>query len=187
VSTLNVELIPKRLELLHQVVPRARRIILLGNPNSALHPQVLKHAQMGVSALHMQLIALDARTEEELEAALGRIRHGDADALIPSTDVLFLSNRSKIAEAVAKAKLPAVFPWPDHNDARVLMAYGASPRDMGLRVANYLDRILRGAKPADLPIEQLSKYELIISVRAARELGIQVPQEILLRADEVIQ
>ena len=83
--------------------------------------------------------------------------------------------------------MPAVFPWPDHHDARVLMAYGASARDMGLRAANYLDRILRGANPANLPIEQLSKYELIIRVRSARDLSIQVPQDILLRADEVIQ
>jgi putative ABC transport system substrate-binding protein len=187
VSTLNVELIPKRLELLQQVVPRARRIMLLGNPNSALHPQVLKHAQMGASALHMHLIVLDVRNKDELEAALRRIRHGDADALIPSTDVLFLSNRSKIAEAVGKAKLPAIFPWPDDHDSRVLMAYGASARDMGLRAASYLDRILRGANPATLPIEQLSKYELIISVRAAKDLGIQIPQEILLRADEVVE
>jgi len=135
----------------------------------------------------MQLIALNARNEDELQGVLRGLRHGDADALISSADVLFLSNRSKIAEAVAKAKMPAVFPWPDHHDVRVLMACGASARDIGLRAANYLDRILRGANPANLPIEQLSKYELIISVRSARDLSIQVPQDILLRADEVIQ
>jgi putative ABC transport system substrate-binding protein len=187
VSTLNVELIPKRLELLQRVLPQARRVMLLTNPNSALHGQVLKNAQIGAAALHIRLFTLDARNENELEAALHRIRHEDADALIPSTDVLFLSNRGKIAEAVAKAKLPAMFPWPDHHDARVLMAYGSSATDMGHRVASYLDRIFKGANPGDLPIEQLSKYELVISMRAAKDLGIQVPQEILLRADEVVQ
>jgi putative ABC transport system substrate-binding protein len=187
VSTLNIELIPKRLQLLQQVVPRARRIMLLGNSNSALHAQVLKHAQIGASALHMQLIELDARNVDELEAALRRMQRGEADAVMPSSEVLFLSNRSKIAEAVAKARLPAVFPWPNDHNPAVLMAYGPSAKEIGLRAAVYVDRILRGAKPADVPIEQLSKYELVISLRAARDLGIKVPQEVLLRADEVIR
>lgn len=187
VSTLNIELIPKRLELLQQVAPRVRRVMLLGNPNSALHPQVLKHAQMGASALHMQLIALDARNVEELETALRRVQRSEADGFMPASELLFFSNKSKIEEAVAKARMPAVFPWPDDHDPGVLMAYGASAKEIGLRAAAYVDRILRGAKPADLPIEQISKYELVISLRAAKDLGIKVPQELLLRADEVIR
>jgi putative ABC transport system substrate-binding protein len=187
VSTLSIELIPKRLELLRQVAPRVRRVILLGNPNGSYHAQVLKHAQKGASALQMQLIAMDARDAGELDAALLGIQRGTADALMASPDVLFLSNKSKIAQAVAKARMPAIFPWPDNPEAGVLMAYGASTQEMGLLAASYVDRILKGAKPADLPIEQISKYELVINLRVARDLGLKVPQEVLLRADNVIR
>ena len=187
VSTLNIELIPKRLELLRQVLPRTRRVMLLSNPTSALHPQVLKHAQIGASALHMQLIPLDARNVEELEMALRRLQRSEADGFLPSSEALFLANQSKIAEAVAKAKMPAVFPWPQGHDPGVLMAYGPSAKEIGIRTAGYVDRILKGARPAELPIEQLSKYELVVSLRAARDLGIKISQEVLLRADEVIR
>ena len=187
VSTLNIELIPKRLELLRQVLAHTRRVMLLANPSSALYPQVLKHAQIGASALHMQLIPLEARNVEELEVALRRIQRSEADGFTPSSEALFLANQSKIAEAVARARMPAVFPWPQGHDPGVLMAYGPSAKEIGIRTAVYVDRILKGAKPGELPIEQLSKYELVISLRAARDLGIKVPQEVLLRADQVIR
>ena len=187
VSSLSTDLIPKRLELLHKVAPRVRRVMLLGNPASALQVQALKQAKLGTSALHMQLIALDARNAEELDAALHRLLRNEADALISTADALFLSHRAKIAQAVAKARLPAVFPWPDNPDPGVLMAYGASTKELGLRVAAYVDKILRGAKPADLPVEQVPKLELVISLRAAKALGINVPQDLLLRADDVIR
>jgi putative ABC transport system substrate-binding protein len=187
VSTVNTELIPKRFELLQQVVPTARRMMLLTNPDSPLYPQELRNAQAGASALQMQLILLTARNVGELEVTLGKIQRGQADGFTTSSDVLFLSTKSKIAEAVVRAKLPAVFPWPNDHDSGVLMAYGASTRDMGLRAASYIDRILRGARPAELPVEQISKYELLVDLRAARSLGIKVPQELIVRADEVIR
>jgi putative ABC transport system substrate-binding protein len=104
-----------------------------------------------------------------------------------SSDVLFLANRAKVAAAVSRARLPGVFPWRDYHDVGVLMSYGSSTRQMGRQAAVYVDKILKGAKPADLPIEQSSKYELVIDLRAARELGLKVPQELLFRADEVIR
>src|SRR5262249_7068224 len=134
-----------------------------------------------------QIIALDARNVTELDAGLQRLQPRAADALMPSPEVLFLSNKAKIAEAVVKAHLPAVFPWPDHHDSGVLMAYCSSTKELRLRAALYVDRILKGANPADLPIEQLSKYELIIDLRVARELKLNVPKDLLLRADEVIR
>jgi len=187
VSTLSNELVPKRLELLRQVAPRIRNVVLLGNPSSTLHAGVLREARRAAQALQMQIITLDARNAGELNAALRDLRRSTADAFIVSSDVLFLSNKAKIAEAVAKAKLPAIFPVRDYHDAGVLMSYGASTEEMGRQAATYVDRILKGAKPGDLPVEQLSKYELVIDLRVARAMGLEVPQELLLRADEVIR
>ncbi len=187
VSTLSTELIPKRLELLRQVAPRMRRVILLGNPGNALHAGVLKAAERGAQTLHVHIIAVDARNADELNTALDRIHRRAADAFIVSSDVLFLANKEKIAAAVAKAKLPGIFPVRDYHDAGVLMSYGASAKEMGHQAAAYVDKILKGAKPAELPIEQMSKYELVIDLRVARTLNLKVPQDLLLRADEVIR
>ena len=187
VSTLSTELMPKRLELLRQVAPQVRRVILLGNPSSPLQAGVLKEAHKAGEALRMQVVAVDARNAAELDAALRRLQHRAHDGFMVSSDLLFLTNRAKVAAAVAKAKLPGIFPWRDYHDVGVLMSYGASTREMGRRAAAYVDKILKGAKPADLPVEQSSKYELVIDLRVARELGLKVPQELLFRADEVIR
>ena len=104
-----------------------------------------------------------------------------------SSDLLFLANRAKVAAAVGRARLPGIFPWRDYHDVGVLMSYGSSTKEMGRKAAVYVDKILKGAKPADLPIEQSSSYELVIDLRVARELGLKVPQELLFRADEVIR
>ena len=187
VSTLSTELMPKRLELLQQVAPHVRRVILLGNPGNPLQAGVLREARKAGEALHMHIVAVDARNAVELDAALRGLQHRASDAFMVTSDVLFLGNRAKVAAAVAKARLPGIFPWRDYHDAGVLMSYGASPKEMGRQAAAYVDRILKGAKPADLPIEQSSKYELVIDLRVARELGLKVPQELLFRADEVIR
>ena len=187
ISTLSTELMPKRLEFLQQVAPNVRRVILLGNPSSPLQAGVLTEARKAAEALRMQVVAVDARNAAELDAALRGLRHRASDGFTVSSDVLFLSNRAKVAAAVTRARLPGIFPWRDYHDAGVLMSYGASPKEMGRQVAAYVDKILKGAKPADLPIEQTSKYELVIDLRVARELGLKVPQELLFRADEVIR
>lgn len=187
VSTLSTELVPKRLELLQQIAPRIRRVILLGNPSNSLHPRVLKEAQSAALTLRIHIIALDARNADELNAALRDIQRRAADAFIVSSDVLFLANKERIAAAVAKAKLPAIFPWRDYHDAGVLMSYGANPNEMGRQAAIYVDKILKGAKPGELPIIQMSKYELVIDLRVARALKLDVPQALLLRADQVLR
>jgi putative tryptophan/tyrosine transport system substrate-binding protein len=187
VSTLATELIPKRLELLQQVAPHVRRVILLGNPGSPLQAGVLKEARKAGEALRMQIVAVDARNAAELDVALRRLQHRASDGFMVSSDVLFLGNRAKVAAAVARAKLPGMFPGRDYHDAGVLMSYGASTKEMGRQAAGYADKILKGAKPANLPIEQSSNYDLVIDLRVARELGLKVPQELLFRADEVIR
>jgi putative ABC transport system substrate-binding protein len=187
VSSLSTELMSKRLELLQQIAPRIRRVILLGNPSNPLNPGVLEEAQKAARTLRIHMIALDARNADELDAALRGIQRGAADAFVVSSDYLFLANRAKIAEAVIKAKLPAIFPWRDYHDAGVLMSYGANLKEIGRRAAIYVDKILKGAKPEELPIEQMSQYELVIDLRVARAMGLKVPRELLLRADEVIR
>ena len=187
VSTVSTQLVPKRMELIQRIAPHVRRVILLGNPGSTLHAGVLEEARSAARTLHIHLTVLDARNAEELNVALQSIQRSKPDAFILSSDVLFLANKAKIAQAVAKARLPAIFPWRDYHDAGVLMSYGASPSEMGRHAAAYVDKILRGAKPADLPVEQLSEYELVIDLRVARAMGLKVPQDLLLRADEVIR
>ena len=187
VSTLSTELIPKRLELLKQVAPYVRRVILLGNPSGPLQAGVLKEARKAGEALRMRIVAVDARNAAELDAALRRLQHRASDGFMVSSDLLFLANRAKVAAAVARARLPSMVPWRDYHDVGVLMSYGASTKEMGRQAAGYVDKILKGAKPADLPIEQSSKYDLVIDLRVARELGLKVPQELLFRADEVIR
>lgn len=187
VSTLSTELIPKRLELLQQVAPHVRRVILLGNPGSTLQAGVLKEARRAGEALHMQIVAVDARNEAELDTALRGLQHRSSNGFMVSSDVLFLGNKAKVAAAVARARLPGIFPWRDYHGAGVLMSYGANIKEMGRQAAVYVDKILRGARPADLPIEQSTKYDFVIDLRVARDLGLKVPQELLLRADEVIR
>jgi len=187
VSTLSAELVSKRIELLRQIRPKMRRVILLENPSSPLHATISREARSAAQKLGVQIVTLEATDEQELNSALSNLQRVSADALTVSPETFFLANRVKIAQAVAKAKLPAIFPWRDFHDANVLMSYGANPREMGRQAAVYVDRILKGAKPGELPIEQMSKYELVIDLRVAHKLRIKVPQDMLLRADEVIQ
>ena len=187
ISTLSTELMPKRLEFLKQVAPDVRRVILLGNPSGPLQAGVLKELNKAGEALRIQVVTVNARNVAEVDAALRALRYRKHDGFMVSSDQLFFANKTKVAAAVAKVRLPAIFPWREYHDAGVLMSYGASPREMGRQVAAYVDKILKGAKPADLPIEQTSKYDLVIDLRIARELGLKVPQELLFRADEVIR
>jgi putative ABC transport system substrate-binding protein len=187
VSSLSSELMSKRLELLQKIAPRIRRVILLGNPSSPLHAGVLRETQNAARTLHLRIVTLEASSPHEIDAALRAIPGEAADAFLVSSEVLFLANKAKIAEAITKAKLPAIFPWRDYQDAGALMSYGANLKQAGHQMAGYVDRILRGAKPGELPIEQMSKYELVIDLRVARAMGLKVPQDLLLRADEVLR
>ena len=135
----------------------------------------------------MQIKTLDARDAGEVDTALHSLRRSAPDALIVSAEPLFMANKGQIARAVRALKLPAVFPWREYHNEGVLMSYGPNLTTTGRQMASYVDKILRGAKPADVPIEQASKYELIIDLRVARAMGLDVPQSLLARADEVIR
>ena len=187
VSVVSTELYPKRLEYLHWLAPRTLRIGFLTNPTNPIAATQLEATRQAARTLGLQLVTLDARNEAELGAVLRALRRGVADGVIVTADVVFRLNKSKVIEAIRKARLPAMFPYREYHNEGVLMAYGPNSTEVGRKMAAYVDKILKGAKPADLPIEQLSKYELVIDLRVARELGIKVPQDLLLRADEVIR
>jgi putative ABC transport system substrate-binding protein len=187
VSVVYTELITKHVELLHELVPRARRIIVLTNLSNPGTPPAHEHLQQAARALGMQLITLSAANAAEMDAAIQAIPKSSGDAVLVSGDLLALANRDKIARAVRKAHLPAMFPFKQYHEAGVLMSYGPNYDAAMGQMASYVDRILKGARPAELPIEQVSKYELVLDLRIARELGIEVPQSILVRADELIQ
>jgi putative ABC transport system substrate-binding protein len=187
VSSQTADLMAKRLQLLQQIVPRARRVVLLANPDYPVHAAILRETHKAARTLGIQVNLLSARNADELDAVLRAVNSSETDALIVASDVLFEINKDKIGEVVRTAKLPTLVPTKDYWGEGVLMSYGTSLKEMGRRVAAYVARILRGAKPGDLPIEQSSKFDLIIDLRIARELGVKVPQELLFRADEVLR
>ncbi len=187
VSMLMPQMVSKRMELLRQVAPGIRRIVFLMNSSNPLNVAVLEEAQRAARALGVELITSDARNADELDAAFRAMPRSATVGVVVSPDLLFLKNKTKLTQAVRKAKLAAIFPFKEFHDDGALMSYGADNRDGAHKVAVYVDKILKGTQPSALPIEQMSKYELIIDLRVARAMGIHVPQELLLRADEVIR
>lgn len=187
-SVASPDLTAKRLEFLRQVVPQFRRVAYLANPaRPTVGPQLQQAAEAAAASLGVRIVALNASDAGELKKALAAIRRSRADGVLISSDPLFAVYQAQIAQAIRETKLPAIFPYQESHDDGVLMSYGMSLRDMTRRAATYVDKILRGAKPAELPVEEISTYKLIIDQRLAREMGIELRQELLLRADEVIR
>jgi len=187
VATLTTELIGKCLELLHEVIPKARRIVYLKNSSNPNDARQLEEAETSARKLGVRLVVLDARNATELATVLHTLSRNTADGVLVAGDFLFNTNVATIASAVRKSKLSAIVPWMQKPEGGLLMSYGVNIKEIGRHAAVFVDRILKGAKPADVPIEQISNYELIVDLRAARALGVKVPQELLLRADEVIR
>jgi putative tryptophan/tyrosine transport system substrate-binding protein len=187
VSTLSTELIAKRLELLHQVVPRAGRILYLMNSSNPINARALEEVRKGARTLSLKLVTWDVREAADIDAAFRAKSHSATDAVLVAADHLFLTNKAKLAWNVRRVRLPAMVPWRENLGDGLLMSYGPNLTEVMRRAAIYVDKILKGAKPNDLPIEQVSKYELIIDLRVARALGLEVSQEMLMRADEVIR
>ena len=186
-TSLSTELGAKQLELLKQAVPKVSRVAVLSNPANQLRAPQLQVAEMAARSLGVQLHILEARGPNEFESAFASMTRKRAGALLVLTDPLFFLHRTRIADLAAKSRLPAVYALREHVEAGGLMAYGASLSDLFRRAATYLDKILKGAKPSDLPVEQATKFELVVNLKTARALGLTIPQLILIRADEVIQ
>ena len=184
---LNRELAGKRMELLKQIAPGLQRIAFLMNSTNPLDMRMLAEAQGSARTLGIKLAVFDARTASELDARLRTMSRNETAALLVSNDQLFLGNRAKITQTARKARLPAIFPFKEYHEDGALMSYGPSVTEGTRKAAAYVDKILKGAPPGDLPIEQISKSELVIDVKTAKALGITIPDSVLLRADEVIR
>lgn len=190
VANLTVELAAKNLELLKEVVPKLSRVAVLVNPASPDAGVVWKAAQAGARDLGLKLHLLEARGSNDLERAVAEAIKQRAEGLLVSTiEGVFFEHRSQIIDATLKNRLPAVYAAPPYELARsgALMAYGADAPALIRQAASYVDRILKGAKPADLPVEQAAKFELVVNLRTAKALGLVIPRSVLLRANEVIQ
>jgi ABC-type uncharacterized transport system substrate-binding protein len=187
VSFLGNALGAKQVELLRQLVPNATTIAVLVDTNYQGSATDLEDVERAAHSLRQNLIVLSASSERDLETASATLAQQHADALIALGAAFFLSKRDQIIALAAQHKLPAIYQVPDFAEAGGLMSYGASIRDPYRLVGIYTGKVLNGAKPADLPVEQSTKLELVINLKTAKALGITVPQSMLVAADEVIE
>ncbi len=186
-SAIAPELEGKRLELVREVVPKLSSIAVLWNPDNPFHAGSLKETRAAAQVLGIKVQLLGVRVSEEFPAAFAAILRERPGALLVLADRLFLHNRARIVDFEAKHRLPGVYAYRELVEAGGLMSFGPSYPGMHRRAAYYVDKILKGAKPADLPVEQPTKFELMINLKTAKALGLTIPPSVLLRADEVIQ
>ena len=182
------ELSGKRLELLKETVPAISHVaVLVANPANPVTAVELRETQRAAQALQVQLHVVEVRGPQELDAAFSALRSLRADALMPLLDPMFISQRARLAELTATSRLPAMYALREDAEAGALMAYGPHFPDLFRWAATYVDKILKGAQPADLPVEQPTKYELVLNLKTARTLGLTFPPHLLVLADKVIQ
>jgi putative ABC transport system substrate-binding protein len=189
-SNLAPELVGKRLELLTQAVPGVSRVGVLWQPGGQgerTEQDVLKGAEAAGRVLGVRLQFVEARRPNDLDKAFSNMAKARAGALIVLQSSMFFNERRRLVDLAAKNRLPAVYPWRDGVDAGGLMSYGTNAADLFRRAASYVDRILKGAKPADLPVEQPTKFELVVNLKTAKALELKIPESLLQRADQVIE
>jgi putative ABC transport system substrate-binding protein len=186
-AAIAAEVVGKQLELLKEVAPKVSRVAILQNPNHPGHPTVLREAEDPARTLRLQLQIVQASNPAQIDAAFASMRSQRAGGVLVLRDGLFLAQRTQIAALAAKSHLAAVYGLREHVEAGGLMAYGANVPVLYRRAATYVDKILKGAKPGDLPVEQPTKFELVINLKTAKALGLTIPPSLLQRADEVIQ
>ncbi len=186
-SSLAPEISGKRLELLKEIVPKLSRVAVFGTSTQAGNAQSLKETELAARAFHVQLQYLDILDRKDIETAFREGRKGRADAVLTLPSPVLISLRTQVADLAAKSRLPAMYTASEFVDAGGLISYGPNYADLYRRAATYVDKILKGVKPADLPVEQPTKFELVINLKTAKALGLKIPQSILIRADQVIQ
>ncbi len=187
VSNLGGELVPKRLELLAELVPQVRVIALLVNPDNPNAERIIEEAQEAARAKGLQLPILKAGTESEVDAAFATLVQRQAGALVVANDAFFNSRRGQLVALASRHAVPAIYTWRDFAEAGGLINYAPSLTSAYRQLGTYAGKILKGAKPADLPIEQPTIFELVVNLKTAKALGLTVPPTILARADEVIE
>jgi putative ABC transport system substrate-binding protein len=186
-STLAPEISGKQLELLKEIVPRLSRVAILGVSTNPGDTQSLRETELAAGALGVKLQYVDVRDRKDIETAFRVASKGRADAVLVLAGSIFNSHRTQVVELALKSRLPAVYPYPEFVEDGGLMTYSVSITDLFRRAATYVDKILKGTKPADLPVEQPTKFELIINLKAAKQLGLTIPPSVLARADKVIK
>jgi putative tryptophan/tyrosine transport system substrate-binding protein len=186
-TAINPELGAKRLQVLHQLGPKAAHIAALRNPADEVHALDLKATQAAASELGASLQAFDLHSPAEVDPVFERIVKSKPDALVVFNDAITVAARPRIVQLAALHRIPAMYEAREWAAAGGLLAYGVTHVDLFRQCASHVDKILKGAKPADLPVEQPTRIRLTVNLKAARALGIAMPQSLLLRADEVIE
>jgi putative ABC transport system substrate-binding protein len=186
-TAISTEMDAKRLELLREVVPSVSYIALLWNAASPLQVLAEKQVQAAAQVLRMRVLSLGVKTEEEIKSALAVMARERPDALLVLADRLLLHHRALIMDFATRHRLPGVHAYRELVEAGGLMSFGPSYADMHRRAAYFVDRILKGAKPGDLPVERPRTFELVINLKVAKALGLTIPQSVLLRGTEIIQ
>jgi putative ABC transport system substrate-binding protein len=186
-SALRTDAGPKLLEMLRTVAPGLSRVAVLVNPPNTFHPLLVRGLQSAAQDMSLTILPVEARSAPDIERAFLAMSDAKAGAVIVPRDGVFLEQRRQIAELAAKGRLPTVSDNREFVDAGALMSYGPNLADQFRRAAGYVDKVLKGAKPGELPVEQPTTLELVINLKAATALGLTIPQSLLLRADEVIQ
>jgi len=186
-SSLAPEISGKQLELLKELLPRLSRVAILGNSTEPGIGQLRKEAELVAGAFKVNLQYLDVLAPKDIGTAFQAASKGRAEALLALSSFVIISERAQIADLAIKNRLPAIYPWPEFVEDGGLMTYGPSSNDLFRRAATYVDKILKGAKPADLPVEQPTKFEFVINLKTAKQIGLTIPPNVLARADKVIK
>jgi putative ABC transport system substrate-binding protein len=186
-STLASDISSKQLELLKEIVPRLSRVSVLGTSTQPGNAQALREVEIAAGSFRFQLQYLDVRDPKDVEPAFRAARKGRAGAVLVMESPVFFSQRKQLADLAIRDRVPAVYPVGEYVEAGGLMTYGVHITDLYRRAAKYVDKILKGAKPADLPVEQPTKFELVINLKTAQQIGLTIPQRVLLKADRVIK
>src|SRR5215475_365748 len=186
-SMLLTELAPKELEILTEVVPKAKRIAVLWNPTTPSVPPAMKAVDAAGQRLGLQLVKVPAQASEDFDGAFSVMARERAEALMVVASPLFITHRERLAKLASQHRLPAMFGSKENVQAGGLISYSADLTDLHRRAASYISKILKGAKADELPVEQASKFEMVINLKAAKALGLTVPPSLIARADEVIE
>jgi putative ABC transport system substrate-binding protein len=186
-STLSPEISGKQLELIKETVPRLSRVAVLGMSTRPGNAQALRETELAAEALGVKLQYVDVLSPKDIEAAFRAARKARADAVLVLSSPVLVSHRTQIAELAVKSRLPAMYYRREYVEDGGLMSYDVSQNDLSRRAATYVDKILKGAKPADLPVEQPTKFEFIINLKAAKQIGLIIPPDVLARANRVIR
>jgi putative ABC transport system substrate-binding protein len=186
-STLSPEISGKQLDILKEVIPKLSRVGVLANLQSSAYARVSKEVELAAAGKGVQLQYLNAQSSNDIDAVFRAATQGRSDAILVVGGPALIAQRKHVSDLAVKSRLPAIYDQRDYVEAGGLMTYGVNLPDLDRRAATYVDKILKGAKPADLPVEQPTQFELVINLKAAKQIGLTIPPNVLARADRVIK